>query len=219
MLNAAWNSLPNYFEGNEGVRGLVLADVSGSMEGMPMNVSVSLAIYTAERNTGPYAGKYITFTDRPRFVNVEGDTIVDRVRQVMNTDIGYSTNVKAAFDLILKTAVDHGYSQEDLPTHLYMISDMEFDACDHAGDENKRLFEIIAQEYADAGYKMPFLVFWNVDSRNDQSPMKMDDRGFQMVSGCSPSIFTSLLSNKVTSAYDLMLDVLNAERYDAIRVE
>lgn len=216
-LDAMWNALPNYFGDNE-VRGLVCADVSGSMYGRPMDVSVSLAIYTAERNSGPFAGKYITFTDRPRLITVKQGSIVDKVRQVVETDVGYSTNVKAVFDMILNTAVKGKMSQDDLPTHLYMVSDMEFDTANN-GRANERLFQTIEREYAEAGYKMPFLVFWNVNSRNDQQPMTMDQRGFQLVSGCSPSIFSSLLSNKAVSAYDLMLEVLNQERYSAIRAE
>jgi hypothetical protein len=219
-LDALWNALPNYFEGNESVRGLVVADVSGSMIGRPMAVSTSLAIYTAERNTGPFSGKYISFTDRPRLITVKGDNIVDKVHQVMDTDVGYNTNVKAVFDMILHTAKKGGLSQEDLPTHLYVVSDMEFDSA-NAGSRsvpNERLFETIAREYKEAGYNMPFLVFWNVNSRNDQHPMSMDKRGFQLVSGCSPSIFKSLLANKATSAYDLMLEVLNGERYSEISI-
>lgn len=216
-LDALWNALPNYFEGNEGVRGMVVADVSGSMMGRPMNVSVSLAIYTAERNTGPFAGKYITFTDRPKLVTVKEGSIADKVQQVMRTDVGYNTNVKAVFDMILSTAQKNKFAQEDLPTHLYMVSDMEFDSA-NGGRANERLFETIEREYADAGYKMPFLVFWNVNSRNDQQPMSMDKRGFQLVSGCSPSIFTSLLANKAVSAYELMLEVLGNERYAPVTV-
>lgn len=216
-LDAMWKALPNYFEGNDGVRGMVVADVSGSMSGRPMDVSVSLAIYTAERNTGPFAGKYITFSRSPKLITVKEGTIADKVRQVKRTDVGYNTNVKAVFDMILKTAKENSYSQDDLPTHLYMVSDMEFDSA-NSGTADERLFQTIAREYKEAGYEMPFLVFWNVDSRNDQQPMSMDQRGFQLVSGCSPSIFTSLLANKAVSAYDLMLEVLNGERYEAVTV-
>lgn len=216
-LDAMWNALPNYFGDNE-VRGLVVADVSGSMSGRPMDVSISLAIYTAERNSGPFAGKFITFSARPKLQSVTGNDIVEKVRNLARADWDMNTDVKAVFDLILHTAKKNNTSQDELPTHLYIVSDMEFDYCAGSG-VNERLFQTIEREYAEAGYKMPFLVFWNVNSRNDQQPMSMDQRGFQLVSGCSPSIFTSLLSNKVTSAYDLMLEVLNQERYAAIRAE
>ena len=216
-IDALWNALPNYFEGNEGVRGLVCADVSGSMMGRPMDVSVSLAIYTAERNTGPFAGKYITFTGSPKLVTVKEGTIADKVQQVRRTDVGYNTNVKAVFDMILRTAQKNEFTQDELPTHLYMVSDMEFDSA-NSGAADERLFETIAREYKEAGYEMPFLVFWNVNSRNNQQPMTMDKRGFQLVSGCSSSIFASLLSNKAVSAYQLMLEVLTSERYEPVTI-
>lgn len=217
-LDAMWDSLPDYFEGTES-RGLVVADTSGSMSGRPITVSISLAMYTAERNTGPFAGKFITFSSRPTLQSVTGDNIVEKVRNLNAASWTMNTDVKAVFDLILRTAVDKKAAQTDLPTHLYIVSDMEFDAANRGSSRaNERLFETIEREYKEAGYKMPFLVFWNVNSRNDQQPITMDKRGFQMVSGCSPSIFKSLLSNKAVSAYDLMLETLNTERYEAIRV-
>lgn len=217
-LDTMWKNLPNYFGDNE-VRGLVVADVSGSMTGRPMDVSVSLAIYTAERNNGPFAGKYITFSQKPTLISVnKDDNIAKKVHKVMRTGVGYNTNIEAVFDLILATAVQNELNQAELPTHLYMVSDMEFDSA-NSGRRDQRLFETISQKYTAAGYTMPFLVFWNVDSRNDQTPMSMDQRGFQLVSGCSPSIFTSLLSARTVSAYDLMLEVLNSERYERVRVE
>lgn len=217
-LDTMWKNLPNYFGDNE-VRGLVVADVSGSMAGRPMGVSVSLAIYTAERNNGPFAGKYITFSHKPKLISVNtNDTIVQKVHSVIRTGVGYNTSIEAVFDLILATAVRNELNQAELPTHLYVVSDMEFDEANN-GRRDQRLFETISQKYAAAGYTMPFLVFWNVDSRNNQTPMSMDQRGFQLVSGCSPSIFTSLLSARTVSAYDLMLEVLNSERYERVRVE
>lgn len=220
-LDAMWNALPDYFAGNE-TRGLVVADVSGSMSGRPMDVSISLAIYTAERNTGPFANKFITFSARPALQTVKGKTITEKVRNLSSADWDMNTDIEAVFNLILKTAVKTNATQEELPTHLYIVSDMEFDAATSSygsRDLNERLFQTIETKFTDAGYKMPFLVFWNVNSRHDQQPMSMDQRGFQLVSGCSPSIFTSLLSNTAVSAYDLMLEVLNGERYDPIKIE
>ena len=187
------------------------------MDGRPIQVSISLAIYAAERNSGVFKDKFITFSQRPHLQKVKGKDIVEKVRNLNSAEWDMNTDVKAVFDLILRTAVNGKISQDELPTHLYIVSDMEFDNCGGAR-VNERLFQTIEREYTDAGYKMPFLVFWNVNSRNDQQPMTMDQRGFQLVSGCSPSIFTSLLANKAVSAYDLMLEVLNKDRYAAIRV-
>lgn len=218
-LDAMWNALPDYFDGNE-TNGLVVADVSGSMSGRPMDVSISLAIYVAERNKGPFHNKFITFSRKPRLQTVSGGDIVSKVKNLSKAHWDMNTNIEAVFQVILDTAIDAESPQEDIPSHLYIVSDMEFDAAQGYNNRaNERLFQTIDKRFADAGYKMPFLVFWNVDSRNDQEPMKMDDRGFQMVSGCSPSIFKSLLSNKAVSAYDLMLAVLNQDRYTAIHIE
>ena len=51
-MDAQWNALPNYCSEENS---LVMADVSGSMytnNGLPISVSVSLAIYMSERNKG-----------------------------------------------------------------------------------------------------------------------------------------------------------------------
>lgn len=217
-LDAMWNNLPNYF-GETNTRGIVVADVSGSMSGRPMDVSISLAIYCAERNKGPFHNKFITFSGRPTLQTVVGADIVEKATNLRRADWEMNTNIEAVFNLILKAANTNNLTNDDLPTHLYIVSDMEFDdatrKCGCATTDQK-LFQTIKHKFDAAGLDMPMLVFWNVDSRNDQFPMSMDERGFQLVSGCSPSIFASLLSNQNVSAYDLMLDVLNGERYEPI---
>jgi len=216
-LDVMWANLPDYMDGNE-VNGLVVADVSGSMCGRPMAVSISLAMYIAERNTGPFHNKFMTFSDEPKIQTIVGDSFSQQVQNLKRAAWGFNTNIKATFDVILETAKLNNMKQSDIPTHLYIVSDMEFDGATQ-GSVSLSLFQTIKLEYAEAGYDMPFLVFWNVNSRNDQTPMNMDDRGFQTVSGCSPSILTSLLSNKFTTAYDLMLTVLNGERYAPITIK
>ena len=215
-LDAMWDSLPNYF-GESNTRGLVVADTSGSMSGRPMDVAISLALYTAERNKGEFHNKFITFSTRPKLQTVKGNNIVEKVYNLSRADWDMNTNIKAVFDLVLNVAIDKELSQDELPTHLYIVSDMQYDRATQ-GKSNARLFETIRERFTQAGYEMPFLVFWNVRAVPGNQPMSMDERGFQLVSGCSPSIFTSLLSNSAVSAYDLMLEVLNSERYSAVTV-
>ncbi len=215
-LEMLWKNLPDYI-GHEETNGIVVADVSASMCGRPMAVSISLALYMAERAKGPYAGKFITFSRRPYMQTIEGETLFERVNNLEMAQWDTNTDIKAVFDLVLCAAIKNNASQDELPSHLYIVSDMEFDAA--VGNVNERLFQTIEREYKDAGYKMPMLVFWNVDSRNNQQSMSMDQRGFQLVSGCSPSIFKNLLANKMLNAYDFMMEVLNDERYSLIRNE
>ena len=152
----------------------------------------------------------------------------DKVVRMSNADWGGSTNVEAAFDLMLKTAIDNGCTQDEIPQNLIIISDMEFNSCVTSGPryENRwggygahlrvgddTLFEIMAKKWASYGYHMPNLIFWNVDARQNNIPMK--DTGYvSYVSGMSPSIFETIMSGK--TGYDLMMEKLDSERYACI---
>ena len=124
-LEELWKALPNYITDNKSF--IVMADVSGSMSGDPMAVSVSLAIYAAERSKGPFSGHYISYSEVPLLVKVKGKTLADKLRSVQTSNVGYNTNIQAAFDLILNTAITHKLKQEDLPEMIFVISDMQFD--------------------------------------------------------------------------------------------
>ncbi|MNS19089.1 hypothetical protein D3C72_507960 [compost metagenome] len=78
------------------------------------------------------------------------------------------------------------------------------------------MYEEMRRQFAIEGYVLPSIVFWNVNASPNQAPALFNQVGVQLVSGCSPSIFKNLLKNVQVTAYDLMLDVLNNERYDAV---
>lgn len=223
-VDLAWNNLPDYFDGKE-EDSIVVADCSGSMysgilgQATPLHVAVSLAIYIAERNKGRFHNNFITFSDDPSFVTLRGKTIADKIKEVSKSKWGYSTNIEKVFMIILNTAIKEHLPQKDLPKRIYLISDMEFNDSSFKGNKNKTLFQDIKKKYKKAGYKCPELVFWNVNSRNTQFPMKMDDRGFLNVSGCSPSILKSLLKGDIKDAYDLMIQTITDDRYSLITVK
>jgi hypothetical protein len=218
VLNAMWDNLPNYF-GDKVENSIAVVDTSGSMtsnNGLPIQTAISLGIYTAERNRGPYHNHFITFSGSPELVEIQGSNIVEKVRNMSQANWNGNTNIEAVFNLILQTAIKNRLSQDDMIERVYIISDMEFDAC--ATNRSQTLFEAIRLRYANAGYTMPNLVFWNVNARNAQFPMTMTDTGVQLVSGHSPSIFTNLLKGKMLGAYEMMLQVLEDARYSEIRV-
>jgi hypothetical protein len=127
-----------------------------------------------------------------------------------------STNLQSAFDAILSAAVSHKVPTDEMPDVLYIISDMEFDsACSHNAATN---FQVIQHKYAKAGYKMPVICFWNVSSRQNQSPVSRDQSGTILVSGCSPSIFSQVVSGVTVTPYEFMLETLNKERYSSVVV-
>ena len=216
MVNKYWDNLTDYFNGMP-LNGMAIVDTSGSMLGMPINVAISLGLYCAEKAKGPYAGHFITFSERPTFVKVEGVDFCDKVVRMTSADWGMNTNVEAVFDLILNTALQNKLSQEDIPERLIIISDMEFDECATSGGyrrfNKETLFETMRNKWRAHGYEMPGLTFWNVDARSNNIPMR-DDGTVQYVSGMSPVIFEQVMKN--LSAYDLMMDKLNSDRYSAV---
>lgn len=212
VAEAQWKALPNYVEGDNNF--LIMADVSGSMTGRPMHTSVGLAIYFAERNHGAFANKFMTFTDVPKIVEVTGNTLYEKYRSVTH-HVGYDTNLEAAFDAILSTAVRTRCPQADLPKALVIISDMEINAW-HGG--SLTFTEEMRKRFADAGYEMPKLVYWNVDSRKDTFLASKNDPNAILVSGQSASTFKNLIKGIDLSAFEIMVQTLNDHRYDCVVV-
>ena len=215
VVEAQWRALPNYVEGENNI--LVMADVSGSMYGRPIETSIGLATYFAERNTGDYHNLYMTFTNKPNFVTLDGcNSFYDKVQRVKRTNIGYSTNLMAAFDYILDHAVRNHISNKDIPKALVVVSDMEIDPYFCPG-RNFTFLETLRLKFAVAGYSLPKLVLWNVEARNDTFLTKDED--VILVSGQSPSIFRELCANlNGKTAWDMMLEVLNNPVYDVVIV-
>lgn len=212
VCDEQWKALPNYVDGENNF--LVMADVSGSMNGRPMYTSVGLAIYFAERNKGEFAGKFMTFTDTPKIVDVAGDTLYDKYSSVTR-DVGYSTDLELAFEAILDTAVRTKCPQEDLPKALVIISDMEINAW-HGG--SLTFTEEMRKRFAAAGYEMPKLVYWNVDSRKDTFLASKNNPEALLVSGQSVSTFKNLIKGIDLSAFEIMEATLSDERYDKVVV-
>ena len=170
-------------------------------------------IYYAERNTGAFQNHFITFSENPKLVEIKGKDIYEKVRYCHQFNEVANTNIQRVFELILKTAVKNRVPQKDMPAKLYIISDMEFDYCTE--DCSMTNFEYAQRLFEERGYQLPEVVFWNVASRNQQQPVKVNDRGVALVSGCNPRIF-SMLKSGVLSPYAFMMDVLGSERYAAI---
>ncbi len=212
-LDVIWNSLPNYMGENEH-NGIVVADVSGSMSGRPMGVSISLALYFAERNKGQFANHFITFSDNPSLEKVVGNNIREKILNLSKADWAMSTNLQSVFDLILQTAIKNNVPKEEMPKTIYIVSDMEFNvACE---SNQKTNFEEIKRKYSESGFECPNLVFWNVNAINNQSVITKDEKGTCMVSGCSPIILKTLLQGGQITPIDVMIDVLSKDRYKSI---
>ena len=212
--DAMWKSLPNYMEGCT-ERILPICDVSGSMMGTPMEVSIWLGLYISERNEGPFKDLVLTFSENPQFRLIQGDTISQRVVSLRQADWGMNTDLIKTFNVLLDRAVAGKVSQEDMPTKLLIISDMEFDqACGRHTN-----FDSIKVMYANAGYEMPGIIFWNVNGRLGNVPVKANTPNTALVSGYSPSIIRSVLGGDELNPLAVMLKTINSDRYSCIRLD
>jgi len=212
--DAMWNALPNYMEGCT-ERILPVCDVSGSMMGQPMEVSIGLGMYISERNEGPFKDLVLTFSESPQFHKIEGSTLTERISNLGNANWGMNTDLNKTFNVLLDRAIAGKVLQEEMPTKLLIISDMEFDqAC---GRYNN--FDAIRVMYADAGYNMPAIIFWNVNGRLGNVPIKANTPNTALVSGYSPSILTSILGGKDISPYSVMMETIGKPRYNCIKVD
>lgn len=228
MVNKYWDNLTDYFNGAS-LNALCVVDTSGSMtsnDRLPISVATSLGLYCAEKGKGPFAGHYISFSSRPQLIATEGVDFCDKVDRIVRTDLCENTNIEAAFDLVLNTAIRNRCTQDALPEHILVISDMEFDqATGYRGyarstgsalntNTAETVMEGIERKFNAAGYQMPKLVFWNVNARHNNIPM-LGQGYVSYVSGFSPSIFQSIITGK--TGYELMMECLNKERYAPIQ--
>jgi hypothetical protein len=209
--DAQWKSLPDYLKGKASST-LVVCDVSGSMEGEPMNVSVGLGIYLSERITGDFKNLVCTFSNNPAFFTIPEGTLKEKVIALKNANWSMSTNFAKVFELVLSRAKSNNITEEDMPKNILVISDMEF----NAADDNRTNFEYVQDIYKASGYAMPKLVFWNVNGRVGNTPATINDKGVQLISGFSPSIMKYVLEAE-SNPEALVESIVNDEAYAIIK--
>lgn len=232
-----WKALPNYVSDLKTGSTIVVADGSGSMTtpvgGGNMSalaVANSLAIYFAERLPGEFKDKYITFSMNPQYVDMsKAKSLAEKLRIAYQHSEVANTNIKAVFELLLATAKRNNLKQEDIPANVLVVSDMEFDGCTSFSGasagwcgscyensaKKSALFEGIKREWANAGYVLPKLIFWNVNSRTNTVPLQQNEMGVALVSGFSPAIAKLAFSMKL-DPYEAIIEALNAPRYAKI---
>ena len=229
MINKYWENLPDYLNGADASMMCVI-DTSGSMTwgqgAKPIDIAISLGLYCAERMTGPFAGNYISFASRPQLIETRGIDFCDKVNRIYQTNLCDNTNLVAVFDMLLNMIRSNWeIKKSDIPKTIVVISDMQIDQGVEFNDghyyrrrdaANQRLMtemETVRQKWNRAGYKMPNLVYWNVNASKDTF---LDlGPGVSYCSGCSPTLFKQVLTGK--TGYDLMLEVLLNKRYEVIK--
>ena len=214
MIQKFWDNLPDYYNGRV-ENSIAVVDVSGSMYGKPLEAAVSLGAYVAEHSKGLFANHFITFSSNPQLVKFEGADIVDKFRRAETANWGGSTNIEKTMNLLLETAIKNKVPSSEMPTTLYIFSDMEFDqaSVDLRVKNQTTFFESMRKIWATYGYTLPRVIFWNLDARSQNIPAL--GREFSYVSGLSPVMIETILSGK--DGYDLMIaKLVQSGRYDCI---
>ena len=126
--------------------------------------------------------------------------------------------------MLLKTAKSNNLASEDMPSMVLILSDMEFNQATSGGwrDEHKgwnpTAQEMIGEMYTEAGYKMPKVVYWNIQSRNSNNPVQFNETDTALVSGFSPALLKNLLAGKDMTPISMMMDIIGSERYAPVTV-
>lgn len=211
LIQKLWDNLEDFVLEGENI--LPMIDVSGSMGGLPMEVAISLGLYLAERNKEGFKDTFLTFSENPQLMKISSGSLKDKFRKISRADWGMNTNFERAYSLILDTATSFNVSQEDMPSMLLVLSDMQFDASQSG--RNRPHLGLIERKFKQAGYEMPKLVFWNLrDSMCNGSPAQSDSDGVAMVSGFSPVLMKSILECDDFNPMNVMMEALKEIEVD-----
>ncbi|KAK3223750.1 hypothetical protein Dsin_010775 [Dipteronia sinensis] len=197
---------------------LAVCDVSGSMMGTPMEVSVALGVLVSELSDDPWTGKLITFSQSPELQKVEGDDLWSKTEFVRNMPWGMNTDFQKVFDLILQVAVEGNLKPEQMIKRLFVFSDMEFNRASANPWETD--YQAIVRKYTENGYgsAVPEIVFWNLrDSR--ATPVAAKQKGVALVSGFSKNLITLFLNNEGDIDPELVMEAaISGEEYQKLVV-
>lgn len=225
LLEEAWKNIPCADIENT----LVIRDGSGSMISpynvggtgcSPLDFADALTLFFAEHCKGDFKDKFITFSSRPEFVNLSSCTsLSEKLNKLRRYNDCSNTDLEKTFDLILNLAIKNNLSQEDLPKNLIIVSDMEFDAGTtsynnpYNGNNPYTLMESIRIKWAEHGYTIPNLVWWNLNANRSVYPEI--NGNIILVSGFSQNNYKMIMQSKY-DPWDSLVEVLNGERYDII---
>ena len=212
-----WKALPN-FAGVKNV--LPIVDVSGSMtfcvsgNTTAMDISIGLGLYIAEKQDSAFKNLVMTFSESPELFKLTGGSTYSNLSQIENMPWGMNTNLQAAFEVLLKFSKTNNVIKKDMPEYILIISDMEFDECNSDGTN----YDSIKEQFENSDYKLPKIVFWNVNARNVQFPVTIKDKNTVLISGYSPAIMKAILSNDLNnfSPEKVMLETIMDNRYDLV---
>jgi len=253
-INAQWESLVGFHRAKCTLtNAIAVCDMSGSMMQslggnkasayQVIDASIGMSMLIADCVAEPFRNQVITFSEKPRFHQIKGSTLKDRVADVLAiSDWGMTTDFEAVFEMILQKAANYTYTdsngiqhqglpESEMPKTVFVFSDMQFNAarfcgrcrsgtngytvCSCPANQMTNL-EAVRTRYQVAGYSVPFLVFWNLAGNTVDFPSVASDAGVALVSGYSPAIMKLFASGASMNPYNVMRSAIDDSRYDVI---
>lgn len=220
LLNSQWRD--NSSQTGALSKIIAMVDVSGSMDGDPMNAAIALGIRVAEKSA--LGKRVMTFSSNPKWVNLEPyNDFVSMVEIVKKAEWGMNTDFAKALDSILDAIIINKLSPETVQDMILAVfSDMQMDAGDSCN--KKALYEVMEAKYAAAGmrvhgkpYKPPHILFWNLRSTTG-FPTLSSQPNCSMMSGFSPALLNLFVEKGVEalqscSPWGVLEQTLENERY------
>ncbi|OMP00225.1 hypothetical protein COLO4_12825 [Corchorus olitorius] len=221
---------------------LAISDVSGSMIGTPMEVSIALGLLVSDLSEEPWKGKVITFSRNPKLQIIEGDDLGAKAESIYTMGWDMNTDFQKVFDKILEVAKEHNLTKDQMIKRLFVFSDMEFDQAsggalppDYAlgfSPENfspvnwETDYQAITRKFHESGYSsVPEIVFWNLKN-SAATPVLSHQKGVAMVGGFSKNLLKLFLEEGVVmdpvstmeSAISTMESAIKGKEYEELVV-
>jgi hypothetical protein len=213
-LTEQWKEMTKKFGGLLG-KSVSLIDVSGSMNGVPMDNAISLGLLVAENSSDAFKNRFITFSTKPVLFDLTKTTsLKEKVRAIRSSPWGGNTDFSAAHDLILRQAVENNVPQESFPDRFFVFSDMQFDVADHS--YNASTHDILRKRYKDAGYKFPTMIYWNLSGKYNNVPAKSTYENVIMISGFSPNVLTEILNGNISTPEKFVASLIDHKAYEPV---
>lgn len=216
LADSLWDALEKFELPNNSIivrdgSASMYINVPGSNSIYISDVADSLAIYGAERQTGVFKDKFITFSNEPDLVDLSYVKTFSQKLQALRkySDIAMGTDIEKTYDLIFEASLKA--DPKDYLKYIFVISDMEFNMS--YKEPQKSTFENIKNKFQNAGIPLPKFIYWNLNSRRTLFPTpSIEDAIF--VSGFSSQMFKEFIfENKMTTATEFMISVLDKYNY------
>ena len=234
--NLQFDNLPQYFDPKD-ERIMCLCDSSGSMSIQvsgsvtAYDVSTGLSLYCSNMvgKDNPFYRKFIAFESESKFVDWSKYSFggcFGFSNRIFDGAVG-STRIDLALKLILDSALMWNVKQEQLPTTLLIISDMQFTNAtgtngfdriydyrpkvkDHDTEVNK-----VLDMFVEKGYNPPKIVYWNVANAGYSGSPETVEPKFPsvLVSGFSPSILKAVFECDEESFKPVNIMLKTLEKY------